>query len=32
LPEFSDEKGRTYAEIALPAGQLIALRYSPAAA
>jgi hypothetical protein len=32
LPEFSDEKGRTYAEIALPAGQLIALRYSHVAA
>lgn len=30
--EFSDEEGRTYAEIALPAGQLIALRYSPVAA
>lgn len=30
--EFSDEEGRTYAEIALPAGQLIVLRYSPVAA
>lgn len=30
--EFSDEEGRTYAELALPARQLIALRYSPAAA
>ncbi len=30
--EFSDEEGRTYAEIALPASQLIALRYSPVAA
>ncbi len=30
--EFSDKQGRTYAEIDLPAGQLIALRYSPVAA
>jgi len=29
--EFSDEEGRTYAEIALPVGQLIALRYLPVA-
>lgn len=30
--EFSDEEGRTYAELTRPAGQLIALRYSPAVA
>ena len=30
--EFSDAEGRTYAKIALPAGQLIALQYSPVAA
>lgn len=27
--EFSNEEGRTYAEIALPADQLVAFRYSP---
>lgn len=29
--EFSDDEGRTYAELASPAGQRIALRYSPVA-
>jgi len=29
--EFSDEEGRTYAERALPARQLMALRYAPVA-
>lgn len=27
--EFCDDDGRTYAELALQAGQLMALRYSP---
>jgi hypothetical protein len=27
--EFSDEDGRTYAELALPERQVIALRYAP---
>ena len=27
--EFSDDEGRTYAELALPEGRLIALQYSP---
>jgi len=30
--EFSDDEGRTYAEVALPARLLIGLRYSPVAA
>jgi hypothetical protein len=30
--EFSNEEGRTYAELALPARELIALRYSHVAA
>lgn len=30
--EFSDDQGRTYAELAVPARQLMRLRYEPAPA